>query len=45
MFVEGTKTRRDRVTFGWYLIWFLATVLLVLFIVEPTWFVLPPWIK
>ena len=45
IFVEGTKNyHQTHVGLLWYVLWFLAVVLFVLFVVEPGWFVIPPFV-
>lgn len=45
IFVEGMRDYREKkITFGIYLIWFLVAVMFVLFVAEPSWYVVPPFI-
>lgn len=39
-----SESKDKTITLGWYIIWALVVIMLVLFITEPTWFVLPPFV-
>jgi hypothetical protein len=40
-----SRPRLRRELLGWYIVWFLATVLLIVFLIRPDWYVLPWFVK
>lgn len=39
---EVEKVKSKTISWGWYVIWGLSSILLILFYLHPDWFVLPP---